>query len=193
MNRHGSESFFVLGEGLLGEGAGPREATLAPAVEAETPPFRFSRMGPSGINHQLSDATLARLASAMGSGGGGDSNIPAGFTYLGQFVDHDLTFDKTAVTLGENISAADLLQARSPSLDLDSLYGAGPDDPDSEKFYEDDGIHLRMGRRSIRTVASWRGSTCRAALGRRPRRSARRSSPTRGTTRTSPSPRRTSR
>jgi hypothetical protein len=82
----------------------------------------------------------------MATGGGGESDIPAGFTYLGQFVDHDLTFDKTAVMLGENVSAAQLLQGRSPSLDLDSLYGAGPDDPASEKFYEADGIHLRMGK-----------------------------------------------
>jgi hypothetical protein len=82
----------------------------------------------------------------MATGGGGESDIPAGFTYLGQFVDHDLTFDKTAVMLGEHVSAAQLLQGRSPSLDLDSLYGAGPDDPGSERFYEADGIHLRMGK-----------------------------------------------
>ena len=142
MNRHGSESYFVIGEGLLGESVGGRDRTLAAPVEAATAPFRFSRMGPSGINHQLSDGLLARLA-AVGAGGGGESKIPAGFTYLGQFVDHDLSFDKTAVMLGENVSATELLQARSPSLDLDSLYGAGPDDPGSEKFYEDDGIHLK--------------------------------------------------
>jgi Animal haem peroxidase len=146
MNRHGSESYFVIGEGLLGESVGGRERTLAATLEAETAPFRFSRMGPSGINHQLSDGALARLAQAVGAGGGAESKIPAGFTYLGQFVDHDLSFDKTAVMLGENVSATELLQARSPSLDLDSLYGAGPDDPGSEKFYEDDGIHLRMGK-----------------------------------------------
>ena len=82
----------------------------------------------------------------MAEGGGGESQIPAGFTYLGQFVDHDLTFDKTNVMLGENVSPADLLQARSPSLDLDSLYGAGPTEPGSAMFYEADGVHLKMGR-----------------------------------------------
>jgi hypothetical protein len=103
-------------------------------------------MGPSGIGHQLGEGTRETLAGVMASGGGGASGIPAGFTYLGQFVDHDLTFDKTAVMLGQNVTPAELLQARSPSLDLDSLYGAGPDDPASEKFYEDDGIHLRTGK-----------------------------------------------
>ena len=143
MDRHGSESYFVLGEGLLGESVGGRQETLA--VAPATPPFRFSRMGPSGIRRQLAVPSRRRLAQAMVSGAEVASQIPAGFTYLGQFVDHDLTFDKTTVTLGDLISPADLLQGRSPSLDLDSLYGAGPTDPNSAKFYEADGIHLKMG------------------------------------------------
>ena len=82
----------------------------------------------------------------MAAGGGGPSGMPAGFTYLGQFVDHDLTFDKTAVMLGANVTPAQLIQARSPSLDLDSLYGGGPSDPESAQFYEADGLHLKMGK-----------------------------------------------
>jgi Animal haem peroxidase len=143
---HGSESYYVLGEGLLGESVGGRERTLARTVEAEAPPFRFSRMGPGGGQRQLPDATIARLGDAMVAGGGGSSQIPAGFTYLGQFIDHDLTFDKTSVAFGDNVAPADLLQARSPSLDLDSLYGAGPADPESAKFYATDGMHLKMGK-----------------------------------------------
>ncbi len=144
MDRHGTESYFVVGEGLLAESVGGRERTLE--VDPATPPFRFSRMGPSGANRQLPLPTRRRLAEAMVSGAETASSVPAGFTYLGQFVDHDLTFDKTSVELGEHVSPADLLQARSPSLDLDSLYGAGPADPASAKFYEADGIHLKMGR-----------------------------------------------
>jgi hypothetical protein len=103
-------------------------------------------MGPVGGRRQLPDATLRKLGNAMAVGGGGGSQIPAGFTYLGQFIDHDLTFDKTSVTFGDSVSPAELLQARSPSLDLDSLYGAGPDDPESAKFYAADGVHLKMGK-----------------------------------------------
>jgi hypothetical protein len=146
MDKHGSETYFVIGEGLLGDSVGGRDRTQSAPEEAVTPPFRFSRLGPSGINHQLGDGTRERLANVIASGGGGAGDIPAGFTYLGQFVDHDLTFDKTSVMLGQNVTPAELLQARSPSLDLDSLYGAGPDDPGSEKFYEADGIHLKMGK-----------------------------------------------
>jgi hypothetical protein len=145
VERHGSESYYVIGEGLLGESVGGREPTMARAVEATAPPFRFSRMGPHGRNHQLTDTTLGRLGNAIAAGGGGASQIPAGFTYLGQFVDHDLTFDKTNVMFGDHVGPLDLLQGRSPSLDLDSLYGAGPTDPESAKFYEADGIHLKMG------------------------------------------------
>jgi hypothetical protein len=143
VEHHGSESYFVRGEGLLTESVGGRERTLAASVETLAPPFRFSRMGPKGI--QLGEPARRRIANAMTAGGGGASQIPAGFTYLGQFIDHDLTFDKTKVMLGERVSPAQLLQARSPSLDLDSLYGAGPEDPASARFYSD-GIHLKMGK-----------------------------------------------
>jgi hypothetical protein len=146
MERHGSESYFVLGEGLLGESVGGRDRTLAEADEEAVPPFRFSRMGPKGTQRQLGDVNRKRIGDSMTAGGGGASQIPAGFTYLGQFIDHDLTFDKTDVNLGENTSPADLLQARSPSLDLDSLYGAGPGEPGSARFYEPDGLHLKMGK-----------------------------------------------
>src|SRR5687768_16903442 len=101
MPRHGSESFFIEGEGPLGETVGGRDRTLAPAVEAQVPLFRFSRMGPRGTRRQLSEANLKRIGNAMAAGGGGPSQIPAGFTYLGQFIDHDLTFDRTNVTFGD--------------------------------------------------------------------------------------------
>lgn len=53
--------------------------------------------------------------------------IPAGFTYLGQFLDHDLTFDPTSVLQAFNDPDA-LHDFRTPRLDLDSIYGRGPND-----------------------------------------------------------------
>jgi hypothetical protein len=141
--KHGSESYFVVGEGLLGESGGGRPEPATMGFAAGAPPFRFSRIGPKGT--ALDVATRKKIANAMTPVGGAASDIPAGFTYLGQFVDHDLTFDKTQVMLGEDVSPADLLQGRSPSLDLDSLYGAGPQDEKSAKFYTDD-RHLKMGK-----------------------------------------------
>src|SRR5438093_4314891 len=148
MQRHGSETYFVEGEGLLGEsGDGRAERAgggTAELAEAATLPFRFSRMGPKGGGKQLGEPNRKKIAEAMTVGNLSAGQVPAGFTYLGQFLDHDLTFDKSVLMEGVDISPADLEQSRSPSLDLDSLYGAGPQDPGSAKFYSD-GLHLKMG------------------------------------------------
>ena len=139
---HGSETFFIEGEGIVGEEVGGRPNARA-AAAAGVPPFRFSRCGPKGTS--IGPAVVAKLAEAMAKGGGGNGDVPAGYTYLGQFIDHDLTMDKTEVELGDDVPPAQLVQGRSPRLDLDSLYGAGPGDPKSAKFYEDDGVHLKIG------------------------------------------------
>lgn len=55
----------------------------------------------------------------------GVSIIPAGFTYFGQFVDHDITFDVSS-SLEDETDANTINNMRSPALDLDALYGRGP-------------------------------------------------------------------
>jgi Animal haem peroxidase len=143
--RHGQETFFVVGEGIIGEALGGRKPTLSAALEANAPTFRFSRMGPKGTGKQLGEPNRRQIAQAMTAAGGATGKMAAGFTYLGQFLDHDLTFDKTQVMLGADVSPGQLVEARSPTFDLDSLYGAGPQDPGSAKFYASDGLHLKMG------------------------------------------------
>src|SRR6185437_14148062 len=56
-----------------------------------------------------------------------ESGIPALYTYLGQFIDHDITFDPDSV-LTKAQDPDGLLDYRSPALDLDNVYGRGPDD-----------------------------------------------------------------
>ena len=51
--------------------------------------------------------------------------VPAGYTYFGQFVDHDLTFDTTSSLTDAHDGPTNL---RTPRLDLDCVYGSGPDD-----------------------------------------------------------------
>ena len=53
--------------------------------------------------------------------------IPSGYTYFGQFIDHDITFDPISSLQRKNDPDA-LVDFRSPRFDLDSLYGSGPDD-----------------------------------------------------------------
>jgi len=51
--------------------------------------------------------------------------LPAGFTYLGQFIAHDMTYDPTS-SLEQQRDPEALGNYRTPALDLDSLYGGGP-------------------------------------------------------------------
>lgn len=74
---------------------------------------------------------------------GNDQLIPVGYTYFGQFVDHDITFDPTP--LSEASADPDRLQNfRTPRLDLDSVYGCGPDDQPYLYEYEQDGRFQRF-------------------------------------------------
>ncbi|MEN3794060.1 peroxidase family protein [Fulvimarina sp. MAC3] len=57
----------------------------------------------------------------------GESDIPAGYTYFGQFVDHDITFDPASSLMRIN-DPAGLFNHRTPRLDLDNVYGRGPED-----------------------------------------------------------------
>lgn len=89
---------------------------------------------------------LLSLGSAMAADSGApatDSTIPAVFTYLGQFIDHDITAqtdreigvsriagpDGTVMNI-EPIPSAEctqkLINGRRPLLDLDQVYGDGP-------------------------------------------------------------------
>src|SRR5215216_1179511 len=82
-------------------------------------------------------ALLGQLGNMMGDPGrdpnpgshnpadAGVSSIPAGFTYFGQFVDHDITLDVSS-TLDADTDANTINNLRSPALDLDSVYGRGP-------------------------------------------------------------------
>jgi hypothetical protein len=56
-----------------------------------------------------------------------ESGIPALYTYFGQFIDHDITFDP-ASSLQKQDDPDALTDYRSPALDMDNVYGRGPDD-----------------------------------------------------------------
>jgi hypothetical protein len=72
-----------------------------------------------------------------------NSGIDAGYTYLGQFIDHDLTFDP-ASSLQKRNDVDALVDFRTPRFDLDCLYGRGPDD--QPYMYEGNGRKFQLGR-----------------------------------------------
>ena len=71
-------------------------------------------------------------------------DIPAGYTYFGQFVDHDLTLDDRPNDLTTPTQVSSLINLRTPQFDLDSLYGSGP--ATSAKLYNADSMHLLEGK-----------------------------------------------
>lgn len=72
---------------------------------------------------------MTQLGNMMGASGREstipDSNIPSGYTYFGQFVDHDITLDVSS-NIEVSTDATTINNMRSPSLDLDNVYGRGP-------------------------------------------------------------------
>ncbi len=51
--------------------------------------------------------------------------LSAGFTFVGQFLDHDMTFDPTS-SLARRQDPESIRNFRIPAFDLDSVYGGGP-------------------------------------------------------------------
>jgi hypothetical protein len=102
---------------------------------------RFGRLFPSlppadfGATDDQSQSALAKLGRAMEATkeapkDGPDNEeggFPAAYTYLGQFIDHDLTFDPVSSLARQNDPDA-LVDFRTPRFDLDNVYGRGPDD-----------------------------------------------------------------
>lgn len=69
---------------------------------------------------------LERLAQAMGASViPGDSSCDSGYVYLGQFITHDITKRASPPAGNEFVPASELVQQRTPALDLDNVYGDG--------------------------------------------------------------------
>jgi hypothetical protein len=121
-------------------------------------PGRFTKLFPRLAAAEFDQSDLERLALRMTSRQDHgptpederdpeEGAIPAAYTYLGQFVDHDLTFDPTS-QLRDFLTTSQingLEDYRSPRFDLDNLYGRGP--ADQPYMYEPDGIHMLLGER----------------------------------------------
>lgn len=123
---------------------------------ADTPPPNlpqtFGRIGPknpvsgadpTGQPFEPATVVPAFIDVVDGLGGNGTKIVgggaAAGMTFFGQFVDHDVTFDATS-EIGRAISPASVRNVRTPGLDLDCVYGDGPEasnhlySPDHEGF-----------------------------------------------------------
>ncbi|MEO0409920.1 MAG: peroxidase family protein, partial [Cyanobacteria bacterium P01_A01_bin.135] len=82
---------------------------------------------------------------------GGDSDIPAGYTYFGQFVDHDIARSKFRKrhenpSPEKSANVRNIENERTSVLDIDCLYGGGPEA--QPELYEADGAHMKVGENS---------------------------------------------
>lgn len=109
-----------------------RSALLAMGLEAPAeatpPPGRFGRMFEGLPSYEPTNDGIRRLAESMreDAAAANDSAIPLGFAFLGQFIDHDVTFDPVS-RLDDRLDPVAVRNFRTPALDLDSVYGEGPD------------------------------------------------------------------
>ncbi|MCT2591490.1 heme peroxidase family protein [Streptomyces sp. N2-109] len=106
----------------------------------------FGRMFPHLPGRQPTGLEAAKAFGLPGGkmdGGGTTADqenpeLPSGFTYFGQFIDHDLTLDVMS-QLGQSNEPGNLTDFRTPRLDMDNMYGSGPTvnphlyDPDSHE------------------------------------------------------------
>lgn len=100
-----------------------------------TEPGRFGRMFPelrSLKDFDPGPTDLGKVGGAMDGGNPPPSDtsqnnprIKAGYTFLGQFLDHDLTLDTTS-QLEQQVDVTATTNFRTPALELDSVYGLGP-------------------------------------------------------------------
>ncbi len=102
-----------------------------PPFAADTPLVRAALAelgaagGPMDPADDLSDPITLITDPAKSADNPNNPTITAGFTFLGQFLDHDMTFDPTS-SLARRQDPEAIRNFRIPALDLDNLYGSGP-------------------------------------------------------------------
>lgn len=144
-------TFCLVSAGQAFPGSGfpscARGSVDGPALQTTT---CFGTMFPSLSAFHYSDRAAADLAATMENrapdpagtdrGTSDDSaTLPAEYTYLGQFIDHNLDFDETAQPTA-NVNPGSLTNFESFRFDLNNVFGAGPSaDP---QLYASDHRHL---------------------------------------------------
>lgn len=113
----------------------------------DAPAGRFGRIFPKLQALYTAPTTLKALGKQGGPMDGGrsrnaTSTIPMGFVFLGQFIDHDITLDTTSGL--DRVNDVEAIQNfRTPCLDLDCIYGNGPE---ASNFLYKDGVYLLTGK-----------------------------------------------
>ncbi len=172
LKRTGAAAGAVTLGGVLGRGGAPA-AAAARSSTVPTSPTTFGRIFPGLSSFAPATDSVRNQLVALGAKGGildaqddlsagpvnlitdplkslnnpNNPNHTAGTTFFGQFIDHDITFDTTS-PLGVTTEPSSSPNSRTPSLDLDSVYGQGP--MSSAQLYDrDDRAKLRISSGGI--------------------------------------------
>lgn len=119
-------------------GTPPRglNATRSPLFEGRfgrmfrnLPPGEFGANEAANLNnlHALGEAMSADHEDPSDGIDDEESGVPTLYTYFGQFIDHDLTFDPVS-SLTRALDPGGLTDFRTPTFNLDNVYGRGPSD-----------------------------------------------------------------
>jgi Animal haem peroxidase len=106
----------------------PDFPSFAPASEGVKKSLQSlgAQGGPLDAQDKLSAGPIQLIVDPSLSANNADNPThTAGTTFVGQFIDHDVTFD-TSSPLGTPTDPLSSPNGRTPALDLDSLYGSGP-------------------------------------------------------------------
>lgn len=122
---------------------------LSSLSNIDGPSGRFGRLFKDLPSAKWDEADLAKLATAMtGEDDPSDrpddeeSDFGAAYTYFGQFIDHDITFDPSTFQQQKN-DPDGIIDFRTPRFDLDNVYGRGP----ADQPYLYDGRKLSLGEK----------------------------------------------
>jgi hypothetical protein len=107
-------------------GAAPRGLETTRAAGTARFGALFPKRGACEAGTDAIESLVAIMRHRSEGGISQNDRVAAGFTYLGQFIDHDLTFDPTPFTDRRRDPHA-LVDFRTPRFDLDSVYGLGPE------------------------------------------------------------------
>lgn len=150
MTAHGKKLFISFDRGAspeLKSLVGPESGGFrADPPDLQENDFIFALKIPSDAStqYEFDKDALEQLGATMEEPSedvSGDSDIPAGYTYFGQFVDHDITHDvKTKYNPLGNPPVCDHIYTGTPMLDLNSLYGT-------------DGTQLHKGKFELQEMA----------------------------------------
>jgi len=168
LKRAGAGAGAVAMAGGVGAAVGAPRAVAARSGAVATAPTTFGRLFPDLPPFAADTDSVKSALRSLGAKGGlldaqdnigagpialitdpalnmNNPNNPthtAGTHFVGQFVDHDITFDASS-PLGVPTDPNRSTNSRTASLDLDSLYGAGPV-ASAQMYQPDDRAKLRI-------------------------------------------------